>query len=89
MERHVRLILISCLLSLSLLSGCIVNSADRFQIGGEVRIETTGILDYVTGFRLRVFGGILLEKRRTKEKSDEQNSESLLPLDAFLTDIGK
>ena len=81
-----RLILIILILSL-LSTGCIVRDADRFQIGGEVRVETSGILEYITGFKFRVFGGILLERTRKGEKHEK--SETLLPLDAFLTDIGK
>ena len=62
-------------------SGCIVNNPDRFQMGGEVRVETKGIMEYITGFKFRVFGGIII----TKEKRDAKTGGvAKLPLDALL-----
>lgn len=62
-------------------SGCIVNDPDRFQMGGEVRVETKGIMEYITGFKFRVFGGIII----TKEKGHAKTGvEPKLPMDALL-----
>lgn len=69
-------------IGLFLCSGCMVQNADRFQLGGEVRFETSGILEYVTGLKLRVFGGIILER---KISHDERfGSANTLPIDALI-----
>lgn len=65
-----------------LCSGCIVTSADRFQLGGEVRFETSGILEYVTGLKIRVFGGIIIERKLSH--GEYYGSQNTLPIDALI-----
>jgi len=72
------LVMLSC-------SGCLVSNPDRFKFGGEFRLETSGILNYITGLKFRVFGGILIE-RDTHEESRKQQEEFVLPLDAIIDD---
>ena len=75
-----RIILIVILLASS---GCIVQMPDRFQMGGEIVLETTGLLQGVAGFRFRVFGGIVIEKRRPRNEKLLHANRS--PLDLYLT----
>ncbi len=74
-----RIILIAILLASS---GCIVTMPDRFQMGGEVLIETTGLLQGVAGFRFRLFGGIVIERRRPRDETNVYADRS--PLDMYL-----
>ncbi len=67
---------------LSASSGCIVQMPDRFQMGGEVVLETTGLLQGVAGFRFRVFGGIVIEKRRPRDEKNVHADRT--PLDVYL-----
>lgn len=71
-----------CIVFLLISSGCIVYRPDRFQLGGEVSIETSGILEYVTGLKLRVFGGIIIERKLSNE--ERYGTEDVLPIDAFM-----
>ncbi len=73
-----RLVVIGILLC----SGCIVNDPDRFQLGGEVKFETSGILEYVTGLKIRVFGGILIERKLSH--GERYGSQDILPIDALI-----
>ena len=59
-----------------------MNDPDHFKMGGEVRIETSGIMDYLTGFKLRVFGGITIERNKNETSSSEK---SILTLDALMS----
>ena len=77
-------LLLAALLLIS--SGCIVSNPDRFQLGGEVRVETAGVLEYLTGFKLRVFGGILITKERRK---DVATNPGMLPIDSLLPPAGR
>ncbi len=68
-------------LALLLSSGCIVNDPDEFRIGGEFQFETSGILQYVTGLKIRVFGGIMIIRERRSHESRGLQTE--LPIDAL------
>jgi len=73
------------ILAMLFCSGCLVSNPDHFKLAGEFSLETSGILDYITGVKFRVFGGIVLE-RATHEKSSRQEEEFILPLDAIIND---
>lgn len=74
------------ILALLLLPGCIVANPDEFRIGGEVRAETSGIMDYITGFKLRIFGGIYIVRSRKERRDEGKSTAGFDPLDALLND---
>lgn len=67
-----------------LFSGCIVTDPDRFQLGGEVRVETGGILEYIVPVKVRIFGGMTIER---KVADDDGSTEGDLPIDALARSV--